>query len=91
VGESIHGADAVHVSAVSMGKTCTKIGIGKLDASLDALVRGIEASGFVAWPPIHRDPGDRLLVAQAIVESWRLVTADAHLGRYSDRVTVIAG
>lgn len=33
-------------------------------------------------PPIHRDPFDRLLVAQAQIESVTLLTADPLLGRY---------
>ena len=35
-------------------------------------------------PPIHADPFDRLLVAQALQEPMRLVTHDAILARYSD-------
>lgn len=37
-------------------------------------------------PPIHRDPFDRLIVAQALSEPLRLVTHDAVLARYSDTV-----
>ena len=37
-------------------------------------------------PPIHGDPFDRLLVAQAMSEPFRLLTADAILSRYSDSV-----
>jgi PIN domain nuclease of toxin-antitoxin system len=33
-------------------------------------------------PPHHRDPFDRILVAQAIVESLPLLTADPQLTRY---------
>jgi len=33
-------------------------------------------------PPIHRDPFDRMLVAQALVERIPLVTRDVVLGRY---------
>lgn len=33
-------------------------------------------------PPIHRDPFDRLLVAQAMTEGLTLVTADRQLSRY---------
>ena len=33
-------------------------------------------------PPIHRDPFDRLLVAQALVESIPIVTADPAINRY---------
>ena len=35
-------------------------------------------------PPLHRDPFDRLLAAQALIEPARLVTHDATLARYSD-------
>jgi PIN domain nuclease of toxin-antitoxin system len=33
-------------------------------------------------PPIHKDPFDRLLIAQAIVEGITLLTADATIARY---------
>lgn len=33
-------------------------------------------------PPVHKDPFDRILVAQAIVEGMTLVTADALLEQY---------
>jgi PIN domain nuclease of toxin-antitoxin system len=33
-------------------------------------------------PPIHKDPFDRLLVAQAMVEGARLLTVDSQLARY---------
>jgi PIN domain nuclease of toxin-antitoxin system len=33
-------------------------------------------------PPLHKDPFDRLLLAQALVEGITLLTADAQLARY---------
>lgn len=33
-------------------------------------------------PPIHKDPFDRVIVAQAMLEEMTLVTADSILGRY---------
>lgn len=102
VRESLETADEVYVSAASVWEACIKVGIGKLDASSEGLTRGIEASGFIELPvlaahtifvaelpPIHRDPFDRLLIAQAIAASLRFYTADAHLAPYSDLVTVI--
>ena len=41
-------------------------------------------------PLLHRDPFDRLLVAQAIGEPARLYTADPLLPPYSELVTLIA-
>ncbi len=40
------------------------------------------AVGIDALPPIHRDPFDRMLVAQAMVEGVTLVTADRTLVEY---------
>lgn len=40
------------------------------------------AVGIDALPPHHRDPFDRLLLAQALVEGVVLLTADAQLARY---------
>jgi PIN domain nuclease of toxin-antitoxin system len=37
----------------------------------------------------HRDPFDRLLIAQAISEPLRLITSDAQLCAYSDLVTLV--
>lgn len=37
-------------------------------------------------PLLHGDPFDRLLVAQALTEPMRLVTADKQLAAYSDNV-----
>ena len=40
-------------------------------------------------PPIHHDPFDRLLIAQALTEPLRLVTVDRLLARYSDTVILV--
>ena len=39
-------------------------------------------AGLFTLPSIHRDPFDRLIVAQAVVERMTLVTADAQLASY---------
>lgn len=36
-----------------------------------------------ALPPIHRDPFDRILIAQAQIEGITLVTADATIAQYA--------
>jgi PIN domain nuclease of toxin-antitoxin system len=42
-------------------------------------------------PPIHNDPFDRMLIAQATVEGLALVTSDAEIARYgSQALKVIA-
>jgi PIN domain nuclease of toxin-antitoxin system len=40
-------------------------------------------------PSLHKDPFDRILVAQAITEPMKLITADAILAQYSDLVMFI--
>jgi PIN domain nuclease of toxin-antitoxin system len=52
-------------------------------------VLAVEAShvyGLFALPDYHRDPFDRLLVAQCVVEGIPLVASDAALGRYAVEV-----
>ena len=98
----IESADRVFVSAASIWEIAIKSRLGKIDADPDALVQGIEASGFVELPVKashaagvaklqlhHSDPFDRLLIAQAIAEPLRLLTADAALAQYSDVVMLV--
>ncbi|HKT65206.1 MAG TPA: type II toxin-antitoxin system VapC family toxin [Burkholderia sp.] len=91
----ISGADERFVSSASIWEAAIKAGLGKLDIDVGRLVRSIGASGIRELPvsavhgaavrdlpPHHRDPFDRLLVAQARHEPLQLVTADAQLARY---------
>jgi len=95
-------AEDVFVSSASIWEASIKAGLGKLDADVDMLVAEIEASGFTelpvraahaalvrTLPDIHRDPFDRLLVAQALSEPLRLLTADGQLSKYTDLVVAI--
>jgi PIN domain nuclease of toxin-antitoxin system len=95
-------ADEVYVSSASIWEASIKAGLGKLEADVDMLVSEIEASGFLELPvravhaalvrnlpDIHRDPFDRLLVAQALSEPLRLVTSDSHLSKYTDLVITV--
>ncbi len=57
------------------------------DAGFEMLaITPAHASAVETLPPIHADPFDRLLVAQALTEPMRLVTADKTVARYSDIV-----
>ena len=40
-------------------------------------------------PPLHKDPFDRMLIAQALVEGIMLLTADASLARYPGPIQAI--
>jgi PIN domain nuclease of toxin-antitoxin system len=53
--------------------------------SLDATVLPVRAPHIYAverLPAIHRDPFDRLLIAQAMAEGWVLVTSDKTVREY---------
>lgn len=98
----IRRANEVYVSAASIWEASIKAALGKLDADPEELVAGIEASGFVELPVAarhaartatlpreHRDPFDRLLLAQALDEPLRFLTADDTLARYTELVEVV--
>lgn len=87
-------ANAVAVSAATMLEVSLKRTLGKLSAPGDfsdhvraAKFEPLPVTWEHAWaagelPLHHRDPFDRLLVAQAQVEGLTLVTRDPQLARY---------
>jgi PIN domain nuclease of toxin-antitoxin system len=90
----------VCISPASIWEVTIKQAIGKLKGPAD-LPERIRDSGFAELPitsahaivagrlpPIHRDPFDRMLVAQAQCEDLTLVTADANCRKYD--VAVLA-
>ena len=100
--DRIISASEVYVSSASIWEATIKAGIGKLEVDVQQLVTEIENSGFqellisakhaatvARLPDIHRDPFDRILVAQALCEPLRLLTADSILSGYSELVEVI--
>jgi PIN domain nuclease of toxin-antitoxin system len=56
---------------------------------IELAIRGDAAAHVVKLPPIHRDPFDRMLIAQAIVEPALLYTVDRRLPAYSELVKQI--
>ncbi len=91
-------------SAASVWELAIKQQIGRLALTVTpgqiaeaAVLMGFEelpvtaahAAGVCRLPLHHRDPFDRVLVAQAIHEPARLLTADRALARYSDLVEVV--
>lgn len=60
---------------------------GLLNAGYEELpVRGEHAAAVADLPPHHKDPFDRMLVAQARVETVTLVTSDALVARYAGSI-----
>ncbi len=55
-----------------------------LDAGLrEVVVTGAHAVRVAELPLLHRDPFDRMLIAQALCEPMRLITADAVMASYA--------
>jgi PIN domain nuclease of toxin-antitoxin system len=84
-------------SALSIWEVAIKSALNKKDFNTDARVlrRGLLDAGYLelpitsehavavySLPPIHKDPFDRLLIAQAMVEGITLLTADRQVARY---------
>lgn len=94
----------VLISRVSLWELTIKAGLGKLRIDLPIFVEQVERMGFT-WLPIdnshilqvaqlpifadHKDPFDRLLVAQSLSEPLILLTADTKLARYGSTVRVV--
>jgi len=87
---------------IAIKSVLNRKGIGEMPVSaaradvifheLDYRLLSIDAAHALAveiLPPIHGDPFDRLLVAQALTEPLRLITHDAALAAYSDTVILI--
>ncbi len=91
-------------SAASIWELAIKLQIGRLllPVEIEDITEAAKRMGFVELPvsaahaagvrhlpPYHRDPFDRLLVAQAIYEPAHLLTADAILRQYSNLVEMV--
>lgn len=60
-------------------------------AATPLLLRPQHVAGVYALPPIHKDPFDRMLIAQAAAEGLALVTADGEIARYASKALRIVG
>lgn len=92
------------VSAASLWEVAIKSGRGRTDFDVDPSllrrgllehgyaelpVNGTHASAVRLLPPIHKDPFDRILVAQAQVEGITLLTADPVVASYPGPIRAI--
>jgi PIN domain nuclease of toxin-antitoxin system len=91
-------------SPASLWEVAIKSGLGREDFQVDArlLRRGLLDNGYQelpissehavaidGLPPLHRDPFDRLLVAQSMVEGILLLTADEQVSQYPAPVQMV--
>lgn len=91
-------SNEIYVSAASLWEISIKKSLGKLQAP-DGLDSAVGDEGFAALPislfhaeragalaPLHRDPFDRMLVAQSQAEGLEILSADSELARYGVKV-----
>jgi len=93
--------NAIFLSAVSMWEIWLKVSLGKLRLPNDfeSILAGqgfehlpltaTQARNVAELPWIHRDPFDRMLIAQAKSERLKFVTSDQTLSGYGDCVLVV--
>jgi PIN domain nuclease of toxin-antitoxin system len=95
-------ASSVYFSIVSCWEIAIKAAKGNLEVDLDILGEAVDQAGLQELPVTrqhirtlrtftfrHRDPFDRMLVAQAVAEPLHLITVDKRLTAYSDLVVLV--
>ena len=98
----ITDAESVHFSIASFWEIAIKAAKGQLDIDLDVLSAAVDQAALQELPVKrqhiktmrtfafhHRDPFDRMLVAQAVTEPLHLLTSDEKLTSYSDLVVLV--
>lgn len=88
----------VLISAASLWEISIKVALGRLEVELDDLEQNVASNGFRplainyrhaitagCLAPIHRDPFDRMLIAQASTEELRVISHDKIFERYGLR------
>lgn len=97
-------ANRIIFSAVSVAEVAIKHALRRPDFPVDPrdfraalldneyeelALYGDHACRLLDLPPIHKDPFDRMLIAQALAEGIVFLTADTTLGGYPGRVTLV--
>ncbi len=97
-----HDADELFLSVVSYWEIAIKRGIKKLswderevvaferglreNQIQELAVRRVHCEGVVTLPQHHRDPFDRMIIAQARVEELSILSADPHFKKYDVKI-----
>ena len=94
----------LYFSAAAIWEIVIKLNLGREDFRVDPhrLRKGLVLNGYTelpvtaehalqvdSLPLLHKDPFDRLLLAQARVEGMRLVTVDATVAQYGEPVLTL--
>lgn len=96
--------NVLYFSAASIWEIVIKRGLGRDDFKVDPLrllkqlvINGYEevavssdhALAVEVLPPLHKDPFDRILIAQARAEGMLLLTADCQVSLYGDGIKAV--
>lgn len=93
--------NTIFVSAVSLWEIWLKVSMQKLEVpgdfeallaeeSFESLpLTAIQARGVANLPWVHRDPFDRMLVAQARADGLTLLTGDERMSAYGDGIVLV--
>ena len=77
------GRDNFHIDVNSLRRSLLDNEYAELS------IIGAHAVALASLPPIHRDPFDRMLVAQAIAEGLTLVTSDSVVAKYPGPIRLV--
>jgi PIN domain nuclease of toxin-antitoxin system len=96
---AIESAQVRYVSAVTLWEFGILIGLGRIEADERLLevpegydllpVSPTHCKAFAKLPRHHRDPFDRMLIAQAQSEQVPLLTRDRAMAAYSEQATIL--
>lgn len=91
-------SNTIYVSAVTIAELMIKASVGKIQIDFDPVKLASE-TGFALMdfsadaalllkdlPFHHKDPFDRMLIAQSLAENYHLMTDDAKIMRYDCKV-----
>ena len=94
----------LYFSAASLWEITIKRGLGREDFRVDPhlLRRGLLDNGYRelpitsehavatdSLPPLHKDPFDRIMISQALIEGFELVTSDEVVAQYSAPIKLV--
>jgi PIN domain nuclease of toxin-antitoxin system len=97
-------ANDILFSAASIWEVAIKAGLGREDFRVapgllrhgllgagygEMAIAGTHVVAVEMLPPLHKDPFDRILVAQAMVEDVMLVTSDPIVARYPGSISLV--
>ncbi|GMQ31426.1 type II toxin-antitoxin system VapC family toxin [Algoriphagus confluentis] len=99
----IEESESCFISVASIWEIGIKVSLGKLELqiSISKLIELVQISGFYILPIdqfhvlknselifFHRDPFDRILISQALVENLEIITADSEFLKYPSKTII---